>query len=80
MRRPFYQKPPTMRIKILHPIRGTSFFGGEIIDVESAYGSELVATGAALMIPDTEIEPIRPIKAYVREEETVKRTALKTRK
>lgn len=71
-----------MRIKILHPIPGYAYFGGEVATVTDAQGGELVAYGHAVMIPDTEqeISPVTPIKAYVREQETIKTTVQRKRK
>jgi hypothetical protein len=70
-----------MKVKILHPVYGSSYFGGEILNLNDEVASNLVAKGHAIMIPETEpeLKPITPIKAYVREEETIKKTPL-TRK
>lgn len=70
-----------MKIKILHPIPKYAYFGGEIADVTDAQGSDLVAHGHAIMIPDTEImQPITPIKAYMREDESINKTTLRKKK
>ena len=49
-----------------------AYFGGEITEVPDDRGADLVAHGNAVMIPDV-IEEIPVIKAYVREEETIKK-------
>lgn len=71
-----------MKVKILHPIRGCAYFGGEVINLPDEVGAELVAHGHAVMIPDTEdkMKPIEAIKAYVREQETIKTTVQRKRK
>lgn len=69
-----------MKVKILHPIRGCAYFGGEVINIRDEMGAEFVAHGHAVMIPDTEMKPIEPIKAYVREQETIKTTVQRKRK
>jgi len=69
-----------MKIKILHPIPGYAYFGGEIAEVPDSYGSKLVAHGYAIMIPETVMQPITPIKAYVREDESINKTTLRKKK
>lgn len=53
-----------------------------MINLPDEVGAEFVAHGHAVMIPDTEekMKPIEPIKAYVREQETIKTTVQRKRK
>ena len=63
-----------MKIKLLHPIPKTAYFGNEVLDLPSDQASDYVARGYALMIPETHQEEIVPVKAYVMDEETIKTT------
>jgi hypothetical protein len=65
-----------MKIKILRPIPGMAYFGGEITEVSDERAADLVAHGNAVMIPEM-IEEIPVIKAYVREEETIKKQTIR---
>ena len=68
-----------MKIKLLHPVPKTAYFGNEVLDLPSDVASEYVARGYAIMIPETHQEEIVPIKAYVREREVVKTTVRRKR-
>lgn len=63
-----------MKIKILHPIKGFSYFGGEVTDVSDKLGSEMVANNHAMMIPDVVDDREIEVKtAVVKKKETIKR-------
>ena len=62
-----------MKIKILHPAKGYSYFGGEIADVTAEQGADLVARGYAVMIPETVGEEPIMITNVIKGEEIVKR-------
>lgn len=67
--RPFFTN--TMKIKVLHPVKGYGYFGGEVTDVSNEIGAELVAHGHALAIPEM-VREMTVNKAVVRDSEVIK--------
>jgi hypothetical protein len=65
-----------MKVKILHPIHGWAYFGGEVTEIPDARAAELVAQGHAIMIPDT-IQEIEHTETVIRREETIKKNVHK---
>ncbi|HNZ70292.1 MAG TPA: hypothetical protein PKM93_13225 [Prolixibacteraceae bacterium] len=68
-----------MKVKILRPIPGWAYFGGETTEIPDERAAELIARGNAIPVPET-MQEIPVIKAYVREEETTKKKTVRTRK
>jgi hypothetical protein len=68
-----------MKIKILHPIPGYAYFGGEIAEIPDDLASKWIVSGKALMIPDT-LTKIEPIQAIIRQEEVINKTIPKKKK
>lgn len=67
-----------MKIKILKPVPGYGYFGGEVTETDDKTGSYFVAIGAAILIPETEnLKQIPTVHAVISGEEVVKRLATK---
>lgn len=67
-----------MKIKILKPVPGYGYFGGEVTETDDKTGSYFVAIGAAILIPETEnLKQIPTIQAVVKGEEVERRLAPK---
>ena len=61
-----------VKVKILRPAPGYSYFGGEVAEVYEYQAADLIAHGHAILIPET-IDEIPVIQTIIRREETVKK-------
>jgi hypothetical protein len=65
-----------MKIKILKPIIGYAYFGGEVVEMDDRTAAEWVAKGKALMIPDV-IRDMPTVKTVIREDEVIRKSRRK---
>lgn len=63
-----------VKVKILRPCHGYSYFGGEVAEVFEHQAADLVAHGAAILIPDT-VQEVEIVQTIIRKEEVVKKTS-----
>lgn len=68
-----------MKIKILHPIPGYAYFGGEVIEMNDEIAANWIVSGKALMIPDM-LREMEPIKAVIHQEEVIHKISPKKKK